>query len=510
MQKRIKIGSLSSELTLRRANFVASQFHNLEIETEIIAIDSNDYKSLDSALLKGEIDIAVHAMIDLPNQLPEKIVKAAILKRAGSLDVVLFKGTEEFLSSRNAVIAAPNVRTKAQWLNQYPEHTVVDLEGDIETCLQKFEDSDWNGAIFPQSDLQRLKLMPKDHVKLGWMTPAPTQGVTMLTALESSEDILAFCKKINHTETEICTHIERNFLNTFNCDNSVPIGALAYIKDTKIVFKGVLFSLDGTRKIEIDKSSYMVEHDDLGQKCAEDILSRGGKRLLAEITGGKKKVNVLSTKQLATSQTDLFADEIGFKMSDFVAIRYNRLKPSIVKNTIENVVISDRNAVEALLQNFSPIELNFANIYCAGRRVKRLIEKKIDKVTHVENSVKELADFIVRMRINETVTYFCGNEDDQLKEILTKNEIEVNTIEAYRIVLNERKFDDDFDAVLFYDVSSVHSFMEDNQPKKAIAFCIGQATADEAKKHFDKVEVSKMPTIESVLKSVNQYFIKDK
>ena len=506
MQKRIKIGSLSGELTLRRANFVASQFHDLEVLTEIIAIDSNDYKSLDRALLKGEIDIAVHAMIDLPDELPLKIVKAAILKRAGSLDVVLFKGSEEFLSSRNAVVASPNIRTKAQWLHQYPEHTVVDFEGDIESCLQQFQDSDWNGAIFPQSDLQRLKLLPKDHVKLGWMVPEPAQGVTMLTTLESSDEVLEICKKINHTETEICTHIERDFLKTFNCGKAAPVGALAYIKETKIVFKGVLFSLDGTHKIEIDKSSYMVEHRDLGQKSAEDILSREGKRLLAEITGDEKKVKVLSTKQLATSQTDLFNDEIGFKMSDFVAIRYNRLKPNVVKNTIENVVISDLNAVEALLQNFSPIELDFVNIYCAGRRVKRLIEKKIKKVTHVENSVKELAEFIVRMRINNGVTYFCGNEDDELKGFLTNNEIEVNTVEAYRIVLNERKFDDVFHAILFYSVSGVQSFIEDNQPKEAIAFCIGQATADEAKKYFPKVEMSKMPTIESVLKSVNQYF----
>ena len=508
MQKRIKIGSLSGELTLRRANFVASQFHDLEVQTEIIAIDSSDYKSLDSALLKGEIDLAVHAMIDLPDELPEKIVKAAILKRAGSLDVILFKGSEEFLSSRNAVIAAPNIRTKAQWLHQYPEHTVIDFEGDIETCLQQFEESDWNGAIFPQSDLQRLKLLPKDHVKLGWMVPEPGQGVTMLTALETSEEVLAICKKINHTETEICTHIERQFLKTFKCGKSAPVGALAYIKETKIVFKGVLFSLDGKRKIEIDKSSYMVEHDTLGQKSAEDILSRGGERLLAEINGVEKKINILSTKQLATSQTDMFDDQIGFKMSDFVAIRYNRLKPIIVKNPIENVLISDINAVEALLQNFSPAALDFVNIYCAGRRVKRLIEKKIKKVTHVENSVKELAEFIVKMRIDKGITYFCGNGNDELKDLLKKNEIEVTSVEAYRIVLNERKFDDDFDAILFYSVSGIQSFMEDNQPKNAVAFCIGQATTDEARKHFKKVEISKMPTIESVLKSVNQYFKK--
>ena len=63
-----------------------------------------------------------------------------------------------------------------------------------------------------------------------------------------------------------------------------------------------------------------------------------------------------------------------------------------------------------------------------------------------------------------------------------------------------------FDAVLFYSPSGVQSFIEDNETNESIAFCIGQTTANEAKKHFSKVEMSSMPTIESVIKSVNKYY----
>ena len=146
----------------------------------------------------------------------------------------------------------------------------------------------------------------------------------------------------------------------------------------------------------------------------------------------------------------------------------------------------------------------------SSERVGRLslqIEKKIGKVTHVVNSAKELGEFIVKMRNIKEVTHFCGNlKRDELNEILSQNDITVNEIEAYRTVLNERKFEDTFNAVMFYSPSGVQSFIADNKVNNAIAFCIGQTTANEAKKHFSKVEVSAMQTIESVIKSVNKYY----
>ncbi len=523
MEKKIRIGTRSSELALWQANSVAHQLNHLGHQTEIVKIDSQGdldlkkplyemgitgifTKNLDIALLNDTIDIAVHSMKDVPTTLPENIVQAAVLKRGGSLDIMVFKDNEDFFHQKEAVIATGSLRRKAQWLNHYPGHTVVGLRGNVNTRLQKLEESDWNGAIFAQAGLHRLKLLPRNHAILDWMIPAPAQGIVMIAALETNKELLEVCKELNHEETEICAHIERQFLRVLEGGCSAPIGALAYFKDEQIVFKGALFSLDGKKKIEMDQLAYRVHSKDLGERCAMDILQRGGKKLMIKDASGPISIRILSTKQLSSDQTDVFIDEIGVEMSDFIAIRFNRLKPSVIKKSIENVVITSQNGVKALLHNYAPSELLFSNIYCVGRRTKRLIEKKIGKVTHVENSAKELAKFIIKMRLEE-VTYFCGSlKRDELKTILSENNIAINEVEAYRTILNERKFEGSFNGILFYSPSGVESFMNENQPNDAVAFCIGETTATEAKKHFAKVEVAKLPTIESVLKMVNQYF----
>ncbi len=525
MGKVIRIGTRSSDLALWQANVVSQSLIDLGVETKIIKIDSQGdlnldkplyelgitgifTRNLDVALLNGSIDIAVHSMKDVPTVLPDDIVQAAVLKRGGYNDILVFKGNEEFLGRKNAIIATGSLRRKAQWLHRYPTHTIVGLRGNVNTRLNKLEKSDWNGAIFADAGLQRLKLVPENHIKLGWMVPAPAQGIVMVTALKSDEETVALCKELNHEETEICAHVERDFLNALEGGCSAPIGAVAYIKEEKIVFRGALFSLDGKQKIAISNDYYASDFKDIGKGCARDILMRGGKKMMLEmIVEDKKKINILSTKELATPQTDLFSKDIGIQMSDFVTIRYNRLKPNLIKNTIENVVITSQNGVEALLQNFSKAELSFKNIYCVGRRTKRKIERHISKVNHVENSAMELAKYLVEQKDIQEITFFCGNKKrGELTTVLSQNGVTVNEIEVYRTLLNTRKFDDNFDGILFFSPSGIESYLIDNKNIDIVAFCIGFTTGSEAEKHFKKVEVAKMPTIESVIKLVNQYY----
>jgi len=525
MGKVIRIGTRSSELALWQANIVSQSLIELGVETEIVKIDSQGdlnldqplyelgitgvfTRNLDVALLKGSIDIAVHSMKDVPTVLPDDIVQAAVLKRGGYNDILVYKGNEEFLGQKNAIIATGSLRRKAQWLHRYPTHTVIGLRGNVNTRLNKLENNDWDGAIFADAGLQRLKLVPENHVKLGWMVPSPAQGIVMVTALKSDEETVAICKELNHEETEICAHVERDFLNTLEGGCSAPIGAVAYIKEERIVFRGALFSLDGKQKISIANDYYASDFIDIGKGCARDILKRGGKKMMLEmIIEDKKKINILSTKELATPQTDLFKKDIGFKMSDFITIRYNRLKTNLINNTIENVVITSQNGVEALLQNFSQAELSFKNIYCVGRRTKRKIERQISKVAHVENTALELAEYLIEQKNLEEITFFCGNKKrDELTSMLTQNDIIVNEIEVYRTLLNKRKFEDKFDGVLFFSPTGIESYLVENKNVDTVAFCIGGTTAFEAKKHFKKVKVAKLPTIESVIKLVNQYY----
>ena len=124
-------------------------------------------RTLDIALINEEIDIAVHSLKDVPTVMPEGIVQAAVLKRGNIRDTLVFKTNEEFLAQKDAVIATGSLRRKAQWLNRYPTHSIVGLRGNVNTRLDKLENSDWNGAIFAAAGLGRLELNARRFCEFG-------------------------------------------------------------------------------------------------------------------------------------------------------------------------------------------------------------------------------------------------------------------------------------------------------------------------------------------------------
>ena len=221
----------------------------------------------------------------------------------------------------------------------------------------------------------------------------------------------------------------------------------------------------------------------------------------------ENKIHVYSTKSLSESQTKLFHDNIASESSDFIKIRYNRIAPKVMKNNIENVIITSKNGVEAILNNFTKDELNFKNIFCVGRRTKKLIEKKIGVVAHSENNAAKLAEYLSKKVEIQEVTYFCSDlRLDTLPIVLTENGITVNEVEAYQTMYSPADVNKKVGGVMFYSPSTVESYVQKNAINK-IAFCIGESTAKEARKHFEKVEVAKVPTVESVIELVNLHYV---
>ncbi|OUR98120.1 hydroxymethylbilane synthase [Flavobacteriales bacterium 33_180_T64] len=524
MPKLIRIGTRDSELALWQAKTVQQQLEHLGHKTQLVPVKSTGdlvldkpiyelgitgvfTKTLDIAMLNEDIDIAVHSLKDVPTLLPKGIVQAAVLKRGNVRDCLVFKTNEEFLSQRDAVIATGSLRRRAQWLNRYPTHTMVGLRGNVNSRLQKLEDSDWNGAIFAAAGLGRLDMKPEESFNLEWMIPAPAQGAIMITALEIDEETRAICAEINYEETEICTSIERKFLNLLEGGCSAPIGALAFIKDEEVHFQGVLLSLDGSKKIEVQRTSPLGKHEDLAQFCADFIIERGGKRLMDNLKKSSQDVNIYSTKTLTNDQKQLFHDDVASESSDFIKISLNRMTSSALRPMPKNVVITSKNTVEALLMNFSPEELKFENIYCVGRRTKRLVERKIGKVKHTENNSKALAEYLVDYIEGTDLTYFCSDiRLDELPSILNDNQIEVSEINAYETKYDSVKIKDTIKGVMFYSPSTVQSYKQENDDN-VIAFCIGETTAKEASKHFEDVRIAKVPTVESVIELVNEYYV---
>ncbi|WP_142784409.1 hydroxymethylbilane synthase [Changchengzhania lutea] len=525
MSKIIRIGTRDSELALWQAKIVQSQLEHLGHKTTIVPVKSTGdlvldkplyelgitgifTRTLDIAMLNHDIDIAVHSLKDVPTVLPKGIVQAAVLKRGNVNDTLVFKDNEEFLGAKEAIVATGSLRRRAQWLNRFPTHTIVDLRGNVNSRLQKLEGhEDWNGAIFAAAGIGRIGIRPEEAINLDWMIPAPAQGAIMITALEDDEETRTACAELNHEETEICTTIEREFLNKLEGGCTAPIGALAYIKDEEVNFKGVLLSVDGTKKIDVTRVKKLGEHNDLAQYCADFIIERGGKRLMDIIRQSDKKTNVYSTKSFTEDQRLLFHEKVVADSSDFIKISLNRIHPRFLKNEIQNVVITSKNVVESLITNYSAVELQFKNIYCVGRRTKRLIEKRIGKVTHFENNAKRLAEYLVDFIEGTEVTYFCSDiRLDALPTILAENHIKVNEVEAYQTKYDGIKVDDSVESVMFYSPSTVEGFVQKNDAE-VIAFCIGETTANEASKHFKDVRIAKVPTVESVIELVNEYYI---
>ncbi len=525
MSKIIRIGTRDSELALWQAKTVQQQLENLGYKTELVPVKSTGdlvldkplyelgitgifTRTLDIAMLNYDIDIAVHSLKDVPTILPKGIIQAAVLKRGNINDTLVFKNNEEFLAQKNAVIATGSLRRRAQWLSRFPTHTIVDLRGNMNSRMQKLQDNeDWNGAIFAAAGLGRIGIRPEEAINLSWMIPAPAQGAVMITTLKENDYAVNACAELNHEETEICTSIEREFLNRLEGGCTAPIGAIAQIKNEEVTFKGILLSKDGSKKIEVSRVEKLGAHHNIAKYCAEFVIERGGKRLMDEMLRSNKQINVYSTKALTEGQRHLISGNINADSSDFIKISINRIPKTILKSNLKNIIITSKNAVESLVTNFSAEELQFKNIYCVGRRTKQLIEQKIGNVTHSENSAKKLADYLVEYIEGTEITYFCSDlRLDDLPRILEENNITVHEVEAYKTVYSSVKVDDTAEGVMFYSPSTVQSYIQQNKGNK-IAFCIGDTTADEAKKHFKDVRIAKVPTVESVIELVNEHYV---
>lgn len=320
MKKNIRIGTRESQLAVWQATQVKDLLSQYGFPSELVYIKSEgdiDLKtplyemgvqgiftrSLDAALLNNRIDVAVHSMKDVPTQLPQGIIQASVLERGPVNDLLVFKGEWSVLSSELGyadgkwlsekdfftapasplAIATSSLRRKAQWLNKYPHHHIHNLRGNVNTRLRKLNEEDWDGAIFAQAGLERIDLRPENSIVIDWMLPAPAQGAIMVVCRKDDNYTWGACQNFNDETTALCTKTERDFLRTLLGGCSTPISALAVIKNNMLHLKGNILSLDGSKKVEIEKTVPIQEAGSCGKVAAEELLANGGKKIAEEI-----------------------------------------------------------------------------------------------------------------------------------------------------------------------------------------------------------------------------------
>jgi hydroxymethylbilane synthase len=311
----LRIGTRESELAVWQASLVQKLLLQSGISSELVYIKSEGdidtvtplyalgvqgifTKTLDAALLSNKIDLAVHSMKDVPTQLADGILQAAVLKRASNKDILLYKKQDdlekigycgnEWKKEKSVAdnipftIATSSIRRIAQWLHRYPHHTIENLRGNVNTRVRKLNENSWNGAIFAAAGLERIGLRPSTSVDLDWMLPAPAQGAIIVVCRENDTRALNACSSLNDPDTALCTRIERDFLKTLMGGCSTPISALAEIKNGFVAFKGNIVSTDGVSITEIEKSA-PIHSTNLGVLAANELLLKGGKEMVEQI-----------------------------------------------------------------------------------------------------------------------------------------------------------------------------------------------------------------------------------
>jgi len=200
-------------------------------------------------------------------------------------DILVCKTDDtNFLNNHfHATIATGSVRRKAQWLSKFPNHTLVDLRGNVDTRLQKLKDNNWQGAIFAYAGLKRLNIQPEHFYFPDWMMPAAAQGVVAVVCKKDDVDTAEKIAAINHEPTAITTTVERDFLRLMDGGCVAPIGALAVITGDKINFDIAVYSTNGTEKVQLHFEASLQHYNVLGAQAYKDAAAQGALAIIQHL-----------------------------------------------------------------------------------------------------------------------------------------------------------------------------------------------------------------------------------
>ena len=295
----LKIGTRGSRLALWQTDYISKLLfdaHSISCEKKIIKTTGDKItdvplakvggkgifvKEIDDAVLEDRVDLAVHSLKDVPVDLPEGMVLAAVPIREESNDALISKYKLNELPE-GAVIGTSSLRRIAQMKNHRPDVRIKDLRGNVDTRIRKLEEGDYDAIIMAKAGLKRLGFEEsiKEVLNLEIFTPTVGQGAIAVTTRKDSE-ANELLNSINHPPSMIMVTAERSLLRGVGGGCQIPLGAQSSLSGKTVYLKGVMFSQDGSKKISAKASG--TDPDKVGKSVAEQLLEMGGKELLENI-----------------------------------------------------------------------------------------------------------------------------------------------------------------------------------------------------------------------------------
>lgn len=302
--RRLVVGTRASKLSMAQTkivtNLLLSRSPDLQIDTVTVRTlgdrlppekrGSVDGKTaftgdIESMLIKGTVDIAVHSLKDLPSEMDERLIIAATPPRGDWRDVLVSKKRQKLSElPQGAKVGTSSLRRKAQLLRMRDDIEVVELHGNVETRLRRMQDG-LDGVILAAAGLERMSASGRiaQYFTIDEMVPAVGQAIIAVQSRKEDEETKRILFRIDDPKARVEASCERAFSQRLGGDCNVPVGAHADLSGESLSVVGMIASPDGKKIIKKVLSGMATEADSLGNRLAKELLDLGGERILVSV-----------------------------------------------------------------------------------------------------------------------------------------------------------------------------------------------------------------------------------
>jgi len=305
-KKTLRIGTRASQLALWQANWVKSELEKrypglevtltkiktqgdkiLDVPLAMVGGKGLFVKEIEEAMLRGEIDIAVHSMKDVPTIFPEGLALRCITEREDCRDIVILRSgikTWEDLP-QGARVGTSALRRKAQLLHLRPDLKMLDIRGNVETRIRKLTEDDLDAVILAAAGMKRLGFENRvsEYLPVSVSVPAIGQGALGLESRIDDRETNEMIDFFNHPETDWAVRGERSFLKRLEGGCQVPIACHGIVDGQQLTLTGLVADVDGKELLKKTVTGEVEECEKLGTSLADDLLIRGAGRILNEV-----------------------------------------------------------------------------------------------------------------------------------------------------------------------------------------------------------------------------------
>ncbi len=296
----LRLGTRGSALALAQANTVAGLLRALGAAVDLVIITTQgDVRTdvplatlggvgvfaaeLETALRRGEVDLAVHSAKDLPSTLTADMALAAFLPRVDVRDVIVSRGDVSLARlPHGAVVGTSSPRRACQLRAARPDLALRDIRGNVDTRLRKLDAGDYDAIVLAAAGLTRLGLTDRISERLTFdvMLPAPGQGAIAIETRADDARTQTALAPLDHRETRIAVTAERAFLARLGAGCAAPAAAYAVIDGDTLRMEGMIGSADGDT-VRASRTGAPDAPAALGAAVAEALIADGGDALLA-------------------------------------------------------------------------------------------------------------------------------------------------------------------------------------------------------------------------------------